>query len=180
MEGKAKKIFINGLILSLPLILMSVLSYAFGLAENKFFGYLTIILLVVAIFLVQRNFRNSYLNGYGSYGQLFGNTLLMILISLFVHGIFIYIFYKFIAPEQINIILENAKAILYQNDMLSDDQIEAAYEMQKKMVTPLFLSISSAFSYLIWGIITNLITSAINKKNKDPFTDAMKEIADNE
>jgi hypothetical protein len=180
MEGKAKKLIINGLIISLPVILMSVLIYVFEKNDSTVLGWLTTILFAVTIFFVQRNFRDSHFNGYASYGQLFGNTLLMMLIAMLIFGLYTYLFYKIIAPEQIDVLMESAKAILYQNDMLSDDQIETTMEMQKKILTPAFLAISNAFSYFFWGVIIDLIASIINKRNRDSFQETMKEIADSE
>jgi hypothetical protein len=59
---------------------------------------------------------------------------------------------------------------------MSDDQIEMAINMQKKMLQPFIMTILTFFGTAIFGFIISLITSAILKKQGDPYQEAMQDI----
>jgi len=78
--GKKLKIILSyGALLSLPMILMSVLAYVFDMSQNKAFGWVSILVFVVTIVLIQILYRNNFYEGFINYGKLLGGTLLMLL-----------------------------------------------------------------------------------------------------
>jgi len=105
---------------------------------------------------------------------LLGGTMLMVLIASVIMFIYTYVFYEFIAPEQLDKMLNLAEANLYEQE-LSKAQIDSSLEMMKKYVlTPIALSIFTVFLTFILGFIVALISSAFIKKNTDAFAEAMK------
>lgn len=174
MGKKTKMILSLGAIISLPIILMSVIAYAFDLSDAKWFGWISMLVFVLSIVFVQRYYRNNFYGGYISYSKLLGGTMLMVLIASVIMFIYTYVFYEFIAPEQLDKMLNLAEANLYEQE-LSKAQIDSSLEMMKKYVlTPIALSIFTVFLTFIQGFIVALISSAFIKKNTDAFAEAMK------
>ena len=174
MGKKFKTILTLGAIISLPMILMSVMAYVFNINENKWFGWLSFIVFIITIVLVQRHYRINFYEGFASYGKIFGGTLLMLLIASAIMFIYTFLFYQFIAPEQIAKMLDMAKINMYDQG-LSSSQISKSIDFLTNYVfTPIALSITSLFSTFLQGLLIALITSIFTKKNADGFTEAMK------
>lgn len=179
MSSKTNSIIKNGAIICVPMILLSVVSYVFTIEESKLFGWLTVLVFIATIYFVQRFYRTEVYDGSASYGQLLGGTMLMLLIASGIMLIFTFIFYKFIAPEQIDRILVLAEDNLYDKG-LSDKEIEQSMVYISKFNSPVGLSIMALLSTIFQGFIFALIVSLFNKKKKDAFAEVMKEVADNE
>ena len=171
MGKKTKMILSLGAIISLPIILMSVIAYAFDLSDAKWFGWISMLVFVLSIVFVQRYYRNDFYGGYISYSKLLGGTMLMVLIASVIMFIYTYVFYEFIAPEQLDKMLNLAEANLYEQELSKARSLEM---MKKYVLTPIALSISTVFSTFIQGFIVALISSAFIKKNTDAFAEAMK------
>lgn len=171
MGKKTKMILSLGAIISLPIILMSVIAYAFDLSDAKWFGWISMLVFVLSIVFVQRYYRNNFYGGYISYSKLLGGTMLMVLIASVIMFIYTYVFYEFIAPEQLDKMLNLAEANLYEQELSKARSLEM---MKKYVLTPIALSISTVFSTFIQGFIVALISSAFIKKNTDAFAEAMK------
>jgi hypothetical protein len=89
MGKKTKMILSLGAIISLPIILMSVIAYAFDLSDAKWFGWISMLVFVLSIVFVQRYYRNNFYGGYISYSKLLGGTMLMVLIALSIFTVFL-------------------------------------------------------------------------------------------
>lgn len=171
MGKKTKMILSLGAIISLPIILMSVIAYAFDLSDAKWFGWISMLVFVLSIVFVQRYYRNNFYGGYISYSKLLGGTMLMVLIASVIMFIYTYVFYEFIAPEQLDKMLNLAEANLYEQELSKARSLEM---MKKYVLTPIALSIFTVFLTFILGFIVALISSAFIKKNTDAFAEAMK------
>lgn len=88
MGKKTKMILSLGAIISLPIILMSVIAYAFDLSDAKWFDWISMLVFVLSIVFVQRYYRNNFYGGYISYSKLLGGTMLMVLIALSISTVF--------------------------------------------------------------------------------------------
>jgi len=181
MNKKLKTVLTYGAIFSLPMILMSVLAYVFDMGQNKAFGWISIIIFITTLVIVQRSLRENYYKGFVSYGKLLGITLLVLTTSSIIMFLYTLLFYKVIAPEQIDKMLEIARANLYENDQLSTAQIKQSIEFMTKYVfTPIALSLTALGSTFGQGLVFSLITGIFIKKKQDGFTEAMKEINETE
>lgn len=174
MGNKFKTILILGAVISLPMILMSVMAYVFDMSESKSFGWISTAVFIVTIVFVQRYYRINFYEGFVSYGKLLGGTILMLVFASIIMFIYTFMFYQFIAPEQIAQMLEMAKINMYEQE-LSSSQISKSIDFMTNYVfTPIALSITSLFMTFIQGLLISLITSIFIKKNADGFTEAMK------
>mgnify|MGYP002397399926 FL=1 len=181
MKNKLKTILIYGSIFSLAVILMSVIAYVFDLSESKAFGWVSVLVFIAALVFMQKTYRDNYYNGFASYGKLYGGTVLMMVVASIIIYIYTYVFYKVIAPEQIDKMLEVARANLYENDQLSSEQINQSYQFMTKYVfTPMAMSLTGMITTFLEGLVFSLITCIFIKKKQDGFTEAMQGIGETE
>ncbi len=157
--------FTYGLLTAIGLILITFLTYLFNLTEVTWISYLSFIVLIAGIILGTIKFRDDDLGGFISYGRALGLGTLISTFAALISGIFIYIFYSFIAPdafEQIRILAE--QRMIEANPDITDQQLDFAL----RMTTPLMGLISTLFSFTFIGFVFSLATSAFLKK-KDPL-----------
>ena len=179
MNAKINIVFKYGLIISLPMILLSVISHVFNIQDSRSYGWLGILIFIITIYFVQKMYRQEFYQGFASYGKLLGDTCLMLIFTSAMMFVYSFIFYKYISPEFIEKILLLAEDSLYDKNF-SQPEIEQSMVYIKKINSPAGLSIMSFFSTYIQGFIIALIISIINKKSKDAFSEAMKNIDETE
>lgn len=175
MGSKFNTILKYGALISLPMILMSVIGYVFTIEASKAYGWLTILVFVLTLFFAQRTFRQEFLEGFASYSKLLGNTMLMIVVASVIMFVYTFIFYQFIAPEQIERMLELADEGMYQRGM-DDHEIEQSLVFLRVIYTPILLALMGLLATVLQGFIISLIISIFNKKSRDPFAEAMQDI----
>ncbi|MBN2779224.1 MAG: DUF4199 domain-containing protein [Bacteroidales bacterium] len=181
MGQKFKIILTYGALISLPMILMSVIAFVFDITENKAFGWISMIVFIATIVLVQKMYRDGYCEGFVSYGKLFGGTLLMVIVASLIMFFYTFVFYKLIAPEQIDKLLEIARVNLYEQEGMTSAQINQSYEyMTKYIFTPVSLSLTALLSTFGQGLVFSLITGIFLKRKADGFTEAMRDINETE
>ena len=106
-------------------------------------------------------------NGLLSLGQGIKTGIAIALISSVVYIIYTLLFMNVISPESMEQGLEIARQKLMDNPNMSEEQIEAAIEMQKKFTGPTFLiPIMLIFSLFI-GFVVSLIASLIMKRTEE-------------
>ncbi len=157
--------FTYGLLTAIGLILITLFTYIFNLTEVRWISFLSYVLLLAGIIFGTIKFRDDDLGGFISYGRSFGFGTLVSLFASLISGLFVYVFYKFIAPdafEQLRIIAE--QNMIEANPDITDQQLDFAL----RMMSPLMLFISSIFSITFIGAVFSLVTSAFLKK-KDPL-----------
>ena len=179
MKSKTTSIFMYGVAITVIMILLSVISYVLNLSESTFFGVITYIFFILSIFFAQRFHRNTVYDGAASFKILFKDSFFMILIFVVLNTIYNYIFLSLIAPETVEQAMIFAKQKLFEVEGLSDAQLEQSWEWTKKFLTPTVMTISSLFTFLLWGTVFALISAAINKKKIDEYQEVMNDIETN-
>jgi len=90
-----------------------------------------------------------------------------------------YVFMQFIDPDAMDKMMVVAEETLMDKGF-SDEQIEMQMGMSEKFMTPGFVSIMTIPTFTFFGFLFALITSAILKKEGDPFQTDMQQIDDTE
>jgi Protein of unknown function (DUF4199) len=165
----------HGLIVGLVIIIYSVLLYVFDLNLIQALGYVVYVIFIAGFFLGTKAFRDNNLNGNISYGRAFGYSIVILLIGSIIYSIYSYFLVAVIDPDLIDKMLALGEEKMLQQGM-SDDQIEMAQSMQKKFMSPGIMSVIGFFGLMFIGTILALITSAIVKKDGDPYQEAMQDI----
>ena len=179
MEEKSNSIFkaaVNlGIMLGLAMIIYSILLFFFNLHLNNYLDYVNYIIIIAFLILGVKSFRDNNLNGVMSYSKALGLSTLIVLFSSIIYSIYSYFLVTIIDPAYIDKLLAMAEEQLLKQG-IPDDQIEMGLAMQKKMMKPVLLSVFGFVGNMFFGFILALITSAIVKKEGDPYQEAMKDI----
>ncbi len=166
-----------GAITGLALIITSVISYIFDLQNSTINSFLQYGVIIAGIFIGTRNFRDKLNFGSLSYGKALGSGVLICLFASVVMALYNYIFLKYIDPEFIGKLLE-----MIENEMLKqglpDNQVEMALEMQRKIMTPTWISVIIIPSLTFMGFLFSLVTSIFLKRKSSPFDEAMRDVDD--
>ncbi|NMD00287.1 MAG: DUF4199 domain-containing protein [Bacteroidales bacterium] len=157
------------------IMIVSLLIYIIGIQQNLFISFIIYGLNIFFIVYGTKHLRDQFQNGQISYGKALGSgTLISLFMSILV-AFFIFLFFKFIATDELEKIFAQTEERLY-NQGMSEDQIEMAMQMTRKMTTPLTMAIGTIFSYTFMGFIFSLITSSFIKKNGESYQQIMNEI----
>ncbi len=152
-----------GLLTAIGLIILSLVGYLLGLEGQVWLGFIGYAILLAGIIIGTINFRKESGDGYISYGRALGFGTLTAVIAGFISGLFILLFYQFIAPDALEALRTDAEMrVLEMHPNATDQQIEIA----RMMVNPWLMFIGSIFSYAFIGFIFSLVTSAFLKKNE--------------
>lgn len=167
-----------GLITGLVLVVYSFIIYIVGQSMNDVMNNITLALLAVCIYLTTKHFRDKKLDGYLSYGRGLGVGTLTGVFAAVLLAFFLYLQIKFIDPGLIDKQLDAAQVKLLERG-LSEDEVEKATILSKKLMTPGMMFITSIVTFGLYSFIISLITSAFLKKIKDPFASQMDGIDNN-
>lgn len=164
-----------GALNGVAIMIVSLLIYLLGIPQNFLTSLIIYIVNILFIVYGTRFLRDKHQNGQISYGKALGSGVLISLFMSILVAFFIFMFFKFIATDELNKIFEQAEERMY-NQGMSEDQIEMAMQMTKKFTTPMYMAIGTIFSYTFFGLIFSLITSAFLKKSGESYQQIMSEI----
>ena len=167
--SKSKHAFSSGLIMGLVLMILSLVTYVFELYDQKWFNYVSWVALGVGIYLAVKKYRDEVAGGYISYGSALGYGVLFSFIASLVASIVNYIYLGYIDDGFITYTLEQAEMQMYESGQ-SDEQIEMAISMTRKMTSPIMMGIWGVFGITLLGLVLSLIISAFVKKEENPFS----------
>lgn len=163
-----KQCMFYGALIGIVLVLFSFITYLTGFSTNKSVGYIQWIILIAAIFISQKRYRDETLGGYISYGKALGFGTLTLFFASLIIGFFTYLLYAVIDPSLIDKILQISEESMVAQGM-PDEQIDMALEWTRKFTTPLAMTISTIIGLTFLGFIFSLITSLIIKKKDNSF-----------
>ena len=150
-----------GALIGSALIFFSVLLFIFGINQNQyqFPGYL---IMAVGIIMGIKQYRDAILNGFITYKHSLKIGTFIGLFSAFIFNFYIYIFYKYIDPSQLDIIIEQVKTQMSQGR--SEEEVDMAMQIMDKLFSPGWMFISGLFGYTFVGFLFSLIISIFLKK----------------
>ncbi|OYT11100.1 MAG: hypothetical protein B6I18_05625 [Bacteroidetes bacterium 4572_112] len=131
-------------------------------------GYLTLLIIAFLFYKFTIDYRENTMNGELSYGEGFKFQLSMSVVYAAINSIYSYILFTILDPNMIEQIKEMAAQQMYDNNM-SDEQVEAALQIQSLFMTPTFMTVSTLFGTFIMGLVLALIISIFTKKEKKIF-----------
>lgn len=163
-----------GIILGLLGIIWSLVLWFFDQTTNQILGFAFYIVIIAGIFLGIKSYRDKYLNGFITYGQSLGAGVIIMLYYGIITSVFTYILYKFIDPNLVEKMLAMTEEQLADRG-LAEGMIEQSMQIQKKIMTPLVLSIISLVNGLFMGTIFSLIISLFTKREGNPLIEEIIE-----
>lgn len=156
-----------GGMLGLALIAYSLALYLMGMNESQAAQWLSYVIIGALIFVGTKAKRQSQ-DGMLSYGQGLGTGVGIAFFGSILVAFYTFVFFKFIDAEMLEQLVLRAEDQLYEQGM-PDDQVEMAMQYTRKFMAPVPMALMVVLSYTFVGFIISLITSAILKKDGDPF-----------
>lgn len=159
-----------GIILGLLGIIWTLVIWFLDQTTNRALGWIFFIVIIIGLFIGIKSYRDKYLNGFITYGKSLGAGVIIMLYYSIISAIFTYILYKFIDPSLTDKILALTEEQLVERG-LAEGMIEQSMQMQKKIMTPLVLSLGVILNGVFFGTIFSLIISLFTKKEGNPLID---------
>lgn len=162
----------TGLILAFVQIIINLVFYMINpdAVETKFtaIGLIQLVITLVASVYVLYSgtiqWRTSGLGGTITYNQSLGYMIKIALPAAFIVGVYTLLFIKFINTGAMEKAMEIQAQQMYDKGM-SEEQIDQAMSMAKKMSSPAVVTIMGMFVSMIMFFIYALIASIFTKKN---------------
>jgi hypothetical protein len=155
----------TGIFLGIALIILSLLFYIFDLYTQRWTGFISYAALLVGIIYASVTYRNKFGNGLITYGKSFSTGLLTGLFAAIITSLFTGLFIAAMGEQYIEtLLLQSEESILKANPDMTDDQLDLALKISKKMMHPVWLSFISLISFLAFTVIFSLVASAFIKK----------------
>jgi len=172
MEKKVTSHIVKGLIISLILILISVISNLTGNERSSWVTWASNIILFGGIVWACISYGNQ-MNHEVTYGNVFAHgfktSAVITVITIAFTIIFLLAF-----PDIKEKALEIARQEMDKQSQLTDDQKDTAMEITRKFFLPITIG-AILLMYLIVGLIASLIGAALTKRNpQSPFANPVR------
>lgn len=177
--AKAKISLVNhalryGLYTAAAFVLFSLLLYSVDVSRTGWVNYLSFVILIIGIVIATIAYRDKINSGFLSYGRCLSIGVLISLVVGIVMAIYSYVFFSYFDPGALDKLLEASEQEMINRGM-SDEEIDLAMPFTEKMMSPVFLSITSLLSMVLYGTVFSLITSIFIKKEDNSFEGAFRE-----
>jgi len=168
MEKKITTPVTKGIVISLILIVIGLVTYFLDMSANKAMQWVGYIIFIAAIIWSVSSYGqqidfNSTFGKYFSHG--FKVTAIVTLFMVIFTAIFISIF-----PDIKEKAMELARKSMEAKGNLTSDQITQALEITRKFFMVIAL-VGALVGYLFFGAIASLIGALVTKKNPHPELD---------
>jgi len=163
-----KPALIYGLIAAFIGILMSVIFYLLNLTMKNWVGWISIVVSIVVIVYLLRAYRNEYLGGFATYGQLILMALLIGLVSSFITAIYTYLLYTVIDPDLIEKMKIMAEERLMNNPRIPESTLDTILERMDKRMNVNRMTRNAFIFGTVATFIIGLIAAAFIKNEETP------------
>lgn len=158
-----------GIILGIVSVLISVIIYALGMAYDQDWktGMIGFLAMSIIIFLGIKKYK-EFNDGFLTLGEAIKTGITIALIGGIISVVYSYLFMNFIEPDFVlNTMAGAEEKMLERNPNLTDEQIEQALSISKKMMSPGVMSAIGIVWSLFLGLIISLVSGLILKKTED-------------
>lgn len=166
--SKLKSALNFGAVVGLILMVISLVTYVFGMYENKALGYLSYAVLIGGIVIGIRKYRDEVNDGFISYGSALGYGVLIALFASIIASFANFIYLSYIDSSFIEFSLEQAEIQMIEQGN-TDEQVEMAMGFTRSMLSPFGIFLFGIFGLTFFGLIVSLIAGAFLKKESDNF-----------
>jgi len=163
MENKIMSHQIKGLIAALVIIVIGIAGYFSGIGQEKWFGWLTLFILCIAVIWGSVYYANQR-DGRVSFGDIFVHGFKMSVVMTLILLVYTFIALSFLFPEMKEKGMDMARQQMEEQGKMSSEQIDQALAMVKKLFWPITIG-TILLGNLIFGCIGALIGAAVAKKN---------------
>ena len=164
MKKNSSDVLSKGILIALILIVVDLIGGFAHLRMEKWFSWISTIILAAALITVSINYGKQQ-NNQVTYGNVFGYTFKIALMISLVIVVYSLLSSYVIFPEFRDQLLEKARADMEAKGGMTEEQIDAGMAITKKFIQPIPLSIFAFLGTLFFGTIAALIGAAVTKKN---------------
>ncbi len=158
-----------GIYLGLALVLYSLFLYFIGQTFNRTLGLVVYLIYIAGVFFGIKTFRDTYRNGFLTYGQALGAGTVTALYAGIIAAIFTYLLYAVIDPDLTAKLIEFSKQKMLDKG-LSDEQVEMSMKASKIMMKPWIMAGSAIINSAFLGVIISLIEGIfLKREGETPF-----------
>lgn len=156
-----------GVLGSVVIMVYSTILNVSGLAQNKVLSSLSFVLMLVAIVLAMKDFKEKN-SGFMTYGEGLGLGSLTSAVMGLLTSAFTMFYIQFIDNTLLAQGLDKVREDMESRGM-DDAQIDQAMELSQKFMSPGVVFVMGVFGYVVMGFIVSLIIAAIMRKEKPVF-----------
>lgn len=176
MEKKAsfwKAALIYGAIAGFVGILLGVIFYVMNLYAASWTQWVSILVTIAVLIYCLKAYRNEYLGGYATFGQLFLMAMAIGVVSTVLSLIYSYLMYTVIDPELLDKMRLAVEEKLMNNPRIPESMLDDMIERMAKNFEPKRMYIMTIVMGLVGSAIIGLILAAILKKEETPLDTAV-------
>lgn len=178
MEEKAKApfwkpAFIYGVILGVVGVLLTLVFYFLNLTTATWVGWVSIAVTIAVLVYCLVAYRNEYLGGFASFGQIFIMGLVIGIISAIISAAFTYLLHTVIDPdlaEKMRIAMEER---IMNNPRFPESMHDDLFEKMESRIQPGRMAMMALIAGPILNAIISLIIAAFVKKEENPVSNAV-------
>lgn len=153
----------SGAVITGILIVLTMLGYLLNLHAEQWLAYLSIGIMIIALYVAGTKYRDSAGRSPLKYGEALKFLILTLVITTVIGSVFNYIYFIWIAPETIDMALEKAYEDMLDRGM-SQDQVDQQMKFVLPWMNPAMFTVVGALMTLFWGAIASLIMAAMLKR----------------
>ena len=150
-----------GLILGLVSVIFAAIQYLAGLERNTALTILWVAIMVVAIYFAHKYFKDQG-DGFMTFGEGLKIGVIVAAVSGAISSVFNFFYLQFVDSSVLTKAMDEQR-IKFEEQGMSDQQIEQAMGMAEKFTTPLATVLFIMLLSLFFGFVISLIISAITK-----------------
>ena len=173
MEEKAKAPFwkpalIYGAIVGFVSILIGIVLYIMDLSTKSWVGWVSGLITLAVLIYCLIAYRNEYLGGFASYGQIFLMAVMIGIVSTILSTIYSYILMGIIDPELLDKMKLVGEERIMNNPRVPESYHDIALERLDKQFTLKRILIMGMIMGPVLNAIFGLIAAAFIKKEETP------------
>ncbi|MEZ5082759.1 MAG: DUF4199 domain-containing protein [Bacteroidales bacterium] len=158
--------------LELSSLFYHFLFYVTDLYTQSWVGYVNYAIILAGVVFASITYRDKYLNGSISYGKSVSVGFLSGLFSGVLVAIYTVVFMTVMGEEYIQTLMDIAEEkMLSSQPNMTDDEIDMAMNMTKKMMTPGWVSVMVFLGSGFFALVFALIASIFIKKEESTTTE---------
>jgi len=163
-----KPALIYGLILGIVSVFISLVFYFIGMATVSWTSWINMAVNLVLLVYLMIQYRNTYLGGYASFGQIFVMVLVAAgIFSTIIGAVYAYLLYTYIDPGLIDQFRIAAEERIMNNPRMPESMYDDAIERAEKFTSVSYMVKMALIFGPVINAIIGLIVAAFIKKEKD-------------
>lgn len=178
MEEKAsapfwKPALIYGVILGVVGIVLSLVFYFLNLLTASWVNWFSLVVTIAVMVYCLIAYRNEYLGGFASFGQIFLMGLVIGIIASIIGAAYNYILYTMIDPDLVEKIRLAAEEKIISNPRIPENMYDDILEKMENRITVTRMTVMALIAGPIVNAVLSLIIAAFVKKEENPVSNAV-------